>query len=205
MFFNVALDIGGYEIVEEKTASTKYVFGIIGQVKALQIDTEEIVTSQADYRRIFAAYKEGLNATNVFYQVLSFYKVTEGIRNLRSHRRAQLVSKGLKPSEPRERIPSTLDEIQVDSWDKGAFKPLLGKKFGAVLDQYRELIRNAIAHLDPSQNIMDIDRYNDVIVCQKALPVLRYMARELIANDLRLTRTSTTDTTLGIYREVLDT
>jgi len=33
--------------------------------------------------------------------------------------------------------------------------------------------------------VLDIDRYEDVKICEKAIPVLRYMARQFISAELQ--------------------
>ena len=176
-------------MVEERTLSHKYVFGILGRTKQFQMSEQDVFQSSPEYRRVFAAYREGMNATNAFYQVLSFYKVAEGIRSLRAERRTQTQDQRLV-TYPEERIPEQLEDIGVDFLETASFKPFLGQKFTRVLDHYRSLIRNAVAHLDPMQNVLDIDRYDDVLTCLIAVPVLRYVARSMIRSELQSRKNS---------------
>ena len=82
-------------------------------------------------------------------------------------------------------MPAQLDEIPivVDSILE-SFRPFLGRKFSSIVDHFRPLVRNAIAHLDPAQDVLDIDRFQDVQACERAVPILRYIARTLIRFEL---------------------
>src|SRR5579859_634576 len=90
--YDIALDITGYEVYEEKTEVRKAVFGVIGKAKVLDLAIGGF--SKPEYRRVFAAYREGANATNVFYQLLCFYKVIEGVNKLRTQRRQAILADG---------------------------------------------------------------------------------------------------------------
>ncbi|MHB1357436.1 MAG: methylamine utilization protein MauJ, partial [Anaerolineae bacterium] len=83
-FYDVPMDIAGYEVVEERTDTRRYSFGIIlGKPKPMISDEYHLVP---DYHRMFAAYREAMNTTNEFYQALSFYKIVEGITTLRTNK-----------------------------------------------------------------------------------------------------------------------
>lgn len=62
------------------------------------------------------------------------------------------------------------------------FKRYLGKKFTVVRDNLRGTLRNAIAHLDPEKGDISPDRFDDMIRCEDALVVLRYIARTMLTN-----------------------
>ena len=132
-----------------------------------------------------AAFREGLNSSNAFYQALSFCKVFEGCKILRDEKNNKTVAAGRKPAFQPPRLPERLEDIaDATPMTSDSFAPFLGGKFTAILDQHKHLVRNAIAHLDPRQRILDIDHFDDVATCQKALPLFAYMARRWIAAEL---------------------
>jgi hypothetical protein len=168
------------------TGTRKAAFGMLGKMKILAIGSGiGSRVSHDSYRHLFAAYREGMNATNVFYQALSFSKVIEGCRKLRERKNAEVNNSGRRPFTPSLAMPAQLDEIPIvlDSI-RESFRPFLGRKFSSIVDQFRPLMRNAIAHLDPTQDVLDIDRFQDVQACERAVPILRYIARTLIRFEI---------------------
>jgi len=183
---DVAVEITGYEIVEESTGTRKAVFGMLGKMKIFAIDDAiGSLVSHNSYRHLFAAYREGMNATNVFYQALNFSKVIEGCRKLRERKNTEAKNSGRRPFTPSLAMPAQLDEIPIvlDSI-RELFRPFLGRKFSSIVDHFRPLVRNAIAHLDPTQHVLDIDRFQDIQACERAIPILRYIARVLIRSEI---------------------
>ena len=183
---DVPVEITGYEIVEESTGTQKAVFGMLGKMKIFAIDDAiGSLVSRDSYRHLFAAYREGMNATNVFYQALSFSKVIEGCRKLRERKNTEAKNSGRRPFNPSLVMPAQLNEIPtvLDSI-RELFRPFLGRKCSAVVDHFRPLVRNAIAHLDPTQDVLEIDRFQDIQACERAIPILRYIARVLIRSEI---------------------
>lgn len=183
--YNVAVDIGGYKVLEEETDSIKFSFAMLGAVKPFNKEVNTI--SQPEYRRFFAAYREGMNATNVFYQSLSFYKVIEGIRALR--KRVARKNKLALAVYPSERFPSDINSLPTEELREFA-KPYVGQDYETVFDTFTELVRNAIAHLSQLDAVLDIDRFNDMETCLKAIPILKHMAHHMLENDLEALPTS---------------
>ena len=183
---DVPVEITGYEILEESTGTQKAVFGMLGKMKLLAIGSGiGSIVSDNSYRQLFAAYREGMNATNVFYQALSFSKVIEGCRKLRERKNAEANNAGRRPFTPSLAMPAQLDEIPIVSDSiRESFRPFLGRKFSSIVDDFRPLVRNAIAHLDPAQDVLDIDRFQDIQTCERAIPILRYVARALIRFEI---------------------
>ena len=193
--YDVAIDIAGYEVLEEATLSRRYAFGVLGRLKPFDKAIEGLSTPT--YRRFFSAYREGMNSTNPFYQALSFYKVAEGVKaeRIRKARRNHTYKKGDTPAHDNERFPKTFEELRFgdddsrqriyDELTKASFEPYLGQDFESVLKRLEELVRNAIAHLSQLDAVLDADRFNDVSVCFRAIPVMRYVAHQMLANDLR--------------------
>jgi hypothetical protein len=56
------------------------------------------------------------------------------------------------------------------------------------------VLRNAIAHLDPEGDSVVADRFDDFARCEQAVPVLRHIARQMLANELAL---AADETSLG--------
>lgn len=183
--FDVALDVVGFEVLEERTKATLYSYGVLGRPKLF--DDLGGFSSQDEHRHFFSAYREALNSTNVFYQALSFYKVVEGVlaNRIRRKRATKTYAKGDTGFLPAESFPDRVEDISsYDDLTVGEFQSHLGKGFGEVHDHYRGLVRNAIAHLSQLDGILDPDNYQDISTCEKAVPVLKFMARQMLLNDL---------------------
>ena len=180
---DVAIDVSGYDILEEATGSRLGTTGMVGKIKLLSLPTISIeATHEQAHRRLLAAYREGMNATNVLYQALNFSKVLEGCLKLHNEATARV-----EPEKARRelmRIPASASQIPVAQEFLEQFGPFLGWKFTRVLDHFRPMIRNAIAHLDPEQDVLDVDHFDDIQRCEKAIPVLRFMARTWMNAEL---------------------
>jgi hypothetical protein len=178
---DAGIEIAGYEITERSTGMCKATFGMVGKTKlfALPEGYEELVSTDPA-RRLLAAYREGMTATNVFYQALSFSKVVEGMSKFRSPSAPSGRFRSLRIPNDAANIPIT-DELILP-----LFLPFLGKKFSWVREHFRPLVRNAIAHLDPEQQVLDVDRFEDVAACGRAVPILRYLARCVLADYFSL-------------------
>lgn len=187
---DVALDIAGYHVLEEQTQSHRVVVGLVGKTKIWDMNiTNTAAMSEPKFRPLFAAYREGANASNPFYKLLCFYKVALGAKALRDQRRKALLDAGGKYQEPQgEYIPDALENLETayqESHD--VFRPYLGQKFTKVLNQLRGSLRNAIAHLDPTSatgNSLSADTFDDIIMCEQALPVMRYISRTMLRNEV---------------------
>jgi hypothetical protein len=186
--YDTAIEISAYEVIEEVTGLIHISLGIVGQGKVLQVGIEDPGMSMMEkYRSIFAIYREAANSTNCFHKVLCLYKVVEAVGKLRTSRRNSLIVSGNVPTDAEQRIPNTLEEIpHHDLIEKHAFKAFLGKKFTFVIDHYRKFIRNAVAHLDPESESLSGDRFLDITKCMEAIPVIKYMAREMLRVELQL-------------------
>jgi hypothetical protein len=181
---DVAIDIAGFETIETRTQIAKYSFGSVGKIKAF--DSRALFRPDSIKCRLLAAYREGMNDTNVFYQALSFYKVAEGINAVRKKAsRRDAKAKGTTQSYSSERFPTDLHALEVtDELTKASFEPYLGQNFDSVMNHLKTVIRHAIAHLSQFEGALDADKYDDVISCLKAVPVLRYIAHKMLQNHL---------------------
>ncbi len=155
--------------------------------KAKLFNSLEDFSSELEYRRFYSAYREALNSRNVFYQALSFYKVTEGViaHRIRRKRATGIQSKGDSGFFATETFPQRVEDISSDEeLSVGEFGAHLGRQFEDVHEHYREFVRNAVAHLSQLDSVLDADSYEDISTCEKAIPVLKYMARTVLQNDL---------------------
>jgi hypothetical protein len=185
--YDAALDITGYEVLEEATQAQRWVGGVLSKVKPFAADPSEgNLHSRPEYRTLFASYREALGATNLFYRFLCFYKVVEGCYGLRAQRRQAIHTAGQAYREPTEEIPADLSAFadcqpypHVES-----FRPYAGRRFTRVRDELRAVMRNAIAHIDPENLSVVADNFDDVAACEKAAPVIKYMARQMLRNEL---------------------
>jgi hypothetical protein len=155
-----------------------------GAVKAL---SDNAGSTTAKVRYLLAAYREGICSTEPLYQALSLFKVVEGVYKLRGQRMDTKLTAGNSDREPGERLPeqvavptSTRSEAELVD----ALRPYAGKKFTQVRDDFRVILRNAIAHLDPDADPLASDNYADLERVHLALPVLKYMSRILLASEL---------------------
>lgn len=187
---DVALDIAGYHILEEQTQSHRVVVGLVGKTKAWDGNIlNAAALSDPKFRPLFAAYREGANASNPFYQLLCFYKVADGAKALRDQRRKATLSAGEQYQNPEgETLPEKVEDLgEAYRESHEAFQPYLGQSFTKVLDQFRGLFRNAIAHLDPTGatgNSLCADKFDDIVMCEQAIPVVRYISRVRLRNEV---------------------
>jgi hypothetical protein len=56
--------------------------------------------------------------------------------------------------------------------------------FAEIRDAVTDTIRNAVAHISPGMDLRVADYAADVRACRAITPVLRYVARELIHDEL---------------------
>jgi len=106
---------------------------MLGKIKPLSLprDYDEFLSDEKN-RRLLAAYREGMNATNVFYQALTFAKVIEGMTKIipRPDNSGAIDSRRRYMST---RIPAELSDLPVTSNEiVETFRPFLGKKFSWV-------------------------------------------------------------------------
>jgi len=171
--YDVGIDVPAYRVVEESTGALVVRVGLMGAFERLSVTTPT-VSLPPMLRPYLAAYRDALSSTNLFHQAIGFYKVIEGIHQLRVSAR----SVGERLEHPR--VPDAFEEVAgVDLEMIEHLRPYLGQKFTAVQDRLRPVIRNAAAHMDPERHL-DPDDFDDITACEEALPVLKYMAREML-------------------------
>lgn len=183
--YDVALDISAYRVVEEKTQVQNWAFNIVGAAKELDFNVAAV--SKPEYSTLFASYREATNATNTFYRFLCYFKVIEGVKYLRKQRKHAALAAGETYKEPPdEKIPVTIEELNaLNIYMADHFQPYLGKKFTWVIDQLRYVLRNAIAHLEPSADSLIADKYEDIMKCEQVMPIIKYISRVVLRNEIR--------------------
>ena len=72
----------------------------------------------------------------------------------------------------------------MTEWARDNFTPYLGMSFGEIRDAVTDTIRNAVAHISPGMDLRIADYAADIRACRAITPVLRYVARELIRDEL---------------------
>ncbi|MDE1183579.1 methylamine utilization protein MauJ [Paraburkholderia sp.] len=184
-----AIDVSGYQIREKASHVLLASFGIVGAPQVLDINFGG--PSTPERRALLAAYREGTNATNPFYQFLSFFKVVEGVHKLRTHRRKKHGKNGPTNAEVVERFPTEVAEFP-DVLSNVATR-LAGKRFNAVIDDMRATVRNALAHLNPLESHLVADKYGDIKQCSQRIPVLRFVARKMLLAELQVPSESPKD------------
>jgi hypothetical protein len=74
--------------------------------------------------------------------------------------------------------------FNAPDWARANFTHYLGRNFDEIRRAVEHTIRDAIAHITPGLDLRIADYASDIWACREVVPVLRYMARELIRNEL---------------------
>lgn len=191
---DTAVEVKATVITELSTHITMMGTYLIGAVKPAP---EFSGVSTPEQLALLAAYREGLNCNAPSYQALAFYKIIEGAETFWKKASRQAARKGdPAPPDPLAGLmPASLADVpQGPPWSKDRFSPYLGKNFREVRDTFKDVIRNAVAHLTPGLELRVPDYMEDVEKCREAVPILRYIARELILQELHASPPSPTVT-----------
>ena len=153
---DVAITSPAVQIVEAATRTCLWRLLIVGAVKGF---SDTLGVSNLEHQALLSAYREGISSTEPLWQVLSLFRVAEGVLQMRNARRAAAIAAGQVPAEPTERLPATVNSVGSAN-DLGltdSLRPHAGRKFTAVLDGLRPILPNAIAHLDPDSSPLGQD------------------------------------------------
>jgi hypothetical protein len=178
------VEVTGILLTEQATKTRRFGATIAGAIQPAPELTGDITT---ELRPFLAAYREGLNSNSPLYQALSFYKVIEGVTKFHTKRvRAARRNATTVPADPMaKQVPSdSRDLADMTDWARANFMPYLGKNFDEIRRAVEHTIRDAIAHITPGLDLRIADYAADIWACREVVPVLRYMARELIRNEL---------------------
>jgi hypothetical protein len=181
---DAAVEVKATVITELSTHTAMMGAALVGAVKPAP---EFAGVSAPKLRALLATYREGLNCNAPSYQALAFYKIIEGVETFSRKERRQAEQRGrpVRPDPLLTLMPSTLAAVpEGPPWSKNRFEPFLGKSFQEVKDAFQDVIRNAVAHLTPGRELRVPDYMDDVEKCREAVPILRYIARELILQAL---------------------
>jgi hypothetical protein len=179
---NVPIEVRAVVGVERQSRTVWVGATVVGATGSIA-DVSGLMTPEL--APLLATYREGLNSTAPLYQALSFFKVTEAVSALHTQRTrsARRTGTTVAPDPTTQTIPASVEDLG-DTWTSEIFRDYLGMTFGAVKESFTEVIRNAVAHLTPGREIRIADRLEDIDECRRAVPVLRYMAREMIRAEI---------------------
>jgi hypothetical protein len=172
------LAVSFIHILEEVTGSVQVAFtalgrGDMGTLKWDQMPDLNINAISGELLVAFSNFREGMNSFNPFYKLLSFYKVVDYCVAKSSQDR-----KSGRPMPPDAKIPTSMEGIDKD--DTPFIAPYVGKKYTKVRDEFRDRLRNAIAHLSPDDSSLNPDDFEDKKRCSAAVPVLQLIARSML-------------------------
>jgi len=178
------LEVTAISLTERATQTRQLRTTLVG---AVQPAPETAGTTTPELRMFLAAYREGLNGNSPLYQALSFYKILEGAAKFHTNRVRAARRRGEPaPADPMARQMPTYPEdlADVTVWSRDNFIPYLGKSFAEIRDEVTDTIRNAVAHIAPNMGLRIADYATDIQACRTITPVLRYVARDLIHQEL---------------------
>jgi hypothetical protein len=181
---DVAMEVQGYLITEQLSGNVLLRVGLLGQVKALKLD-QRLVISKPEFRALLAGYRDAMNATNAFYRFLCFFKAVECIYAIRKREARAAKAQGVIVAQRSQFMPTDLNVIDVAADEKPGFIPLLGKEFMEVVEDYRDVVRDAIAHLNPRRVVLNADDISDIRKCEGAIVVFKYLAREALRAEMQ--------------------
>jgi hypothetical protein len=178
------LEVTGVLLTEQATQTRRFGATLVGAAQPAPALEGEMTQ---ELRMFLAAYREGLNANSPLYQALSFYKIIEGVTKFHTNRvRAAKKRGALEPADPLARqIPANRKDLMgMTEWARDNFTPYLGMNFGEIRDAVTGTIRKAVAHISPGMDLHIADYAADIRACRAITPVLRYVARALIRDEL---------------------
>lgn len=186
--YEMAIDWSHCLLTELSSGTTRCVLTLLGTTKKLDDDDLAERMSTPEERALLSSYREAIGSPNAFYAALSYAKVIEGVRRLRTRDTRAATRSGTSALVTPETVPvspSALPPPFNDTWHRDSFRPYLGKTFDEVYDDsLRDLLRNALSHLDPvAATTLSIDRLADYRTCEQTLAVMHYLARAMLSNQ----------------------
>jgi hypothetical protein len=179
---NCSGDIPCIKIAEVATGTVSYSLLMLG--RGMTIQALPPFSYSVEIAALLAAYREGLNSLDSYWQFMSFWKVTEGVNEIRKRRYNPPTGIDPATDKPDERIPKSLSEFNSLGVDMHLMQPYLGQKFGKVRSMLEPNHRNAVAHLNPGRNPLTIDSASAVTSIWSVIPVIRYIAHEMIKYEI---------------------
>ncbi len=185
---DVPIDVLAAEIEEDSTEVRCWIYKSQGQIVNLSRGPTDAISLSGvthEVQLLQAAYREAMNATNPFYQFLCFWKVVEACRVYRKRNQRQHKAGAASPAYE-ERIPASMGGSDIHRDDVNFFQDYLNWTFDDVRDSMEDTLRNAVAHLVPDVLLLNPDEPDDVSHCERALPVIKYIARKTLANQVAI-------------------
>lgn len=178
------LEVTGILLTEQPTQTRRFGATLVGAVQPAPALAGEMTP---ELRSFLASYREGLNANSPLYQALSFYKIIEGVTKFHTNSMRAAKKRGApEPADPlAKEVPASREDlVGMTEWARDNFTPYLGMSFAEIRDAMTDTIRNAVAHIAPGMDLRNADYAADIRACRAVTPVLRYVARELILDEL---------------------
>jgi hypothetical protein len=181
---DVAIDVAAVEVVDLTSRSFCIAMKQSGTVQKF---SDVCGHTSFGHETLLASYRHAISSTEPAFQAISFFRVIEACYHLRGDRIRSAIASDQQPNEPGERFPDAFNEILARGYEatqETAFAPFYGMKFRRAHAILTERLRNFIAHLDIDNEIVHLDDFDDTSRVQSAVPVLHYMARELLHAEL---------------------
>ena len=153
------------------------------------------------FRGLIGLYREALENRSVAYQFLCFFKIAEGVRNLRKRAVDEALQRGEQPPvRPAHRVPAEQHEFEPwlnaiypgqRKWDDMALDSVFvaearGRKLNDLLDNELRELRVEIAHVLSEETgvvSLDVDELLHVARVNKWLPLMKCIVRRLLKDD----------------------
>ncbi len=153
----------------------------------------------AEFRGLIGLYREALENRSSAYQFLCFFKIVEGIRNLRERANADARQKGQQPHRrPSWRVPLNVADFEPwlnaiypgREWDDMAVDSIFieearGRKLNELIDSLNGL-RVEVAHALSEQTgivSLDADEALHIARVNKWLPLMKCIVRRMLKDD----------------------
>lgn len=202
LYLDVPLNIHQVDSTELKTQISR--ISMLIPFTEMQIHGELIIGSDsAELSNYASYYREGLNSNSVAHKFLCFFKIIEGIHEMRNRINADRRQSNLEPLRPTipETIPTDLNEQSSFLRNLFPYEPLwtnstlaldiifieevIGKRITGLYSGKLNDIRVQIAHGltkvgEPTISLDEPRNRNEII---KWLPITRLIARLMIKNQ----------------------
>jgi len=182
--YDVPIEITCWRLIEKQTGSVQFVMKLLGVAKQLDSSLTGLTTPES--RELLSTWREASNASSPMVAALGFYKIIDRIHKYRVDRGTRTRGQQRPYYFPRDRMPERFSLISADyELSEESFKPYYGKKFTSVWEgDLRGRVRNAVTHLRDDAPSLTTDRAADVEACRDAVPVLHYLARTMMQQEL---------------------
>ena len=187
---DAAVDVIATELVDRTSQAFSITMKQSGSIQAFSGFRGRTSVRQ---EKLLAVYRHGISSTEPAFQALSFFRVIEACYRLRGNRISEVKARGEQPNEPSERFPDNFQDIQNCGYEEGqevAFAPYLGLRFTRVRDLLSDQVRNLLAHLDIHSESLHLDDFDNTSKIESVVPVLHYIARELVSTELEHLRSA---------------